>query len=355
MQKYKVAILGASGAVGQELLKLLEGHPIFEPHYLAASKQSAKKSFQEAIYGRERHLFSSKILEKEVHAVGEDHKSLFDCSLIFSALKSAAAEEFEEAYAQKGFALISSASAQRKKSDVPLLIPEINPEHLKLIDIQQKKRGTKGFLLAKPNCSIQSYLPALFALHQIFPVKACLVTTLQAISGAGYPGLSALDITNNVIPHIAGEEEKSQSEPKKILGQFDGARILENQEIAFSVQCNRVHVIEGHLASVSLKFCEKKPKQEEILEIWETFEAEPQKCRLPSAPKKALIYHRDPKRPQPRLDSPEGMAIHLGSLKDCPVLDYRFVCLSNNMQRGAAGGAILSAELLAKKGYLHGT
>lgn len=354
MRKYKVGILGATGAVGQEFIKLLQSHPFFKIHYLAASKHSSGQDLKSALKARERHCFSDEIEKMQIYTVGEDHPSIQDCSLLFSALNTEAAEAFEEKYAEKGLALISCASTQRKKTDVAVVVPEINPEHLAIIEVQKKQRNTKGFIVAKPNCSIQSYLPALFALKKNFPISACLVTSMQAISGAGYPGLSALDITNNVIPHIYGEEDKCESEPRKVLGYIDGSKIVESDEINFSVQCNRVSVIEGHMASVSIKFKDKKPSLEQIIDLWQNFSSDPQKLALPSAPKQPLRYYHDKKRPQPRLDSKDGMSIHLGSLRACPVLDYRFVCLTNNMQRGAAGGALLSAELLVKKGYLDG-
>jgi aspartate-semialdehyde dehydrogenase len=234
-----------------------------------------------------------------------------------------------------------------------VLIPEVNPEHAQMIPIQQKNRNwTKGFIVAKPNCSLQSYMIPLSPLHREFKVARLVVTTLQAVSGAGYPGVSSLDILDNVIPYIANEEEKSEQEPLKMWGHIQDHGICSASNIVISAHCNRVPVLDGHLACVSVQF-EKKPNREEILHLWQSFQTLPQLLQLPSAPEQSIIYLDAPDRPQPRQDrnAGKGMSVTVGRLRDCPLFDYRFVALSHNTIRGAAGGGILNAEFLMQQGY----
>ena len=261
----------------------------------------------------------------------------------------------ENAYAAAGIPVVSSSSAHRWTEDVPMLIPEINPPHLDVIPEQQKKRGWKrGFIVVKPNCSLQSYLAPIYALEQAgYPINQLLVTTMQAVSGAGYPGVASLDMVDNIVPFIGGEEEKSEKEPGKILGKIENGKIIPHTRLKISAHCNRVPVVDGHTACVSMKFAGKKPTREEIIRIWREFTSVPQELKLPSAPEHPLVYREEENRPQPRKDrdAEKGMAITLGRLRECNVLDYRFVGLSHNTIRGAAGGGILNAELLKAKGF----
>ncbi len=356
MEKIRVGLLGATGMVGQNYARLLENHPWFELAFVAASPASAGKKYSEAVAGR-WHMATPMpqgVCGLAVHDVSDIDACAKECSFVFSALESGAAGEFEEKYAAAGLPVVSNASAHRQDEDVPMLIPEINPEHAAIIPIQQKNRGWKrGFIAVKPNCSLQSYMAPLFALHRDFCVKKVIVTTMQAVSGAGHPGVSSLDIVDNVIPFISGEEEKSEQEPLKILGKIEGGKIVPSSGISISAHCNRVPVLDGHMACVSVQF-EKKPRREQILQTWEYFHGMPQELSLPSAPPKSIIYLKEPNRPQPRLDrgSGNGMAVSVGRLRECNVLDYRFACLSHNTARGAAGGGILNAELLVAKNYI---
>ena len=253
-------------------------------------------------------------------------------------------------------AVVSNASANRHTDDVPLLIPEINSDHLKMIDVQKKNRGfDKGFIVVKPNCSLQSYLTPIFALNQAgFPVEKIFITTLQAVSGAGYPGVPSLDMIDNVVPFIGGEEEKTENEPLKILGSIEGEKFVENENIKISAHCTRVPVTDGHLACVSILFKDKKPTKDEILNIWKNFKSRPQELDLPFAPVQPIIYRDEDNRPQPKKDrdTDKGMAVTVGRLRPCNIFDFKFMALSHNTVRGAAGGGILNAELLVKEGYI---
>ncbi len=355
MRKLRVGILAGTGMVGQKYISLLDNHPWFKVVYVTASEKSAGKKYSEAVEGR-WHI-PTKIPEdiksliiKDMDAIGEVKKS---CDFVFSALDSEPAKEWEEKYAQAGIKVVSNASSFRHTPDVPMIIPEINPEHLNIIPIQQKNRGwKKGFIVVKPNCSLQSYMTPLYVLHKKFKLKKAVITTLQAVSGAGHPGVSSLDIIDNVIPYIKGEEEKSEREPQKILGRIEGKGIVNNEDFQISAHCNRVPTIDGHMACVSAEF-EKKPTREEILELWNNFKGLPQKLNLPFAPEQPIIYKEELDRPQTRLDreADKGMACICGRLRECKVLHWRFVALSHNLIRGAAGGGILNAELLYKKGF----
>lgn len=354
MKKIPVGILGATGMVGQQYLQLLAEHPWFEVTFLASSEQSAGKLFRDAVSGRWHGStrMSETFSHLPVHRVDEIEAAKKNCSFVFSAMSNEGAKMYEELYAAAGLPVISNAGYHRSSVDVPLLIPEVNPEHAKIIPIQQKNRNwQKGFIVVKPNCSLQSYMIPLFPLHQQFKVKHLILSTMQAVSGAGHPGVSSLDIMDNVIPHISGEEEKSEQEPLKIWGKIEGNQIQPACNIGISAHCNRVPVRDGHLACISVQF-QQKPREEDILELWKSFRGGD--LQLPSAPPLPIIYQDERDRPQPRLDrnNGNGMAVTVGRLRSCPVFDYRFVALSHNTLRGAAGGGVLNAEFLFSKGYL---
>jgi aspartate-semialdehyde dehydrogenase len=344
-RKYKVGILGATGTVGQRFCQLLENHPQFEITALAASDRSTGKPYAEACAWK----LPGEMPESVKDITVEPIEPPLDCELVFSSLPSSVARETEEAFARAGYPVISNSSSYRMDEDVPLLIPEINADHLGLIERQQEKRGFgKGFIVTNPNCAVVSFTPPLAALHRKFGVESAVVTTLQAISGAGYPGVSAMDITDNVLPYIAGEEPKVETEAQKILGSFaDG--VIEKADFAVSAQCFRVPVLDGHTASVRVNLT-KTATFEEVIEAMDTFPS----LDLYSAPKKFIKICDEPSRPQPRLDRDlgGGMTISVGRLFPDNIFDYRFVSLSHNTVRGAAGAAILNAELLIAKGRI---
>ncbi|HUC89037.1 MAG TPA: aspartate-semialdehyde dehydrogenase [Candidatus Paceibacterota bacterium] len=361
MKIFNVGILGATGMVGQNYIRLLENHPWFKVVYLAASANSAGYKYHEAVSSR-WHMASpipADVKNIIVEDVANVDKARTKCDFVFSAFElpdKKLVKEIEEKYASVGLPVISNASANRNTDDVPMIIPEINTEHLEMIPIQQKNHGwKKGFIVVKPNCSLQSYLLPIFALIQAgYPVKKILITTLQAVSGAGYPGVASLDILDNVIPYIGGEEEKTENEPLKILGQIKSKKFVNAEDIAISATCTRVPVSDGHLAAVNILFGASKPTKEEIIKIWTEFKSLPQNLKLPFAPKNPIIYLEEENRPQPKYDrdTDKGMAVTVGRLRDCSIFDYKFVSLSHNTVRGAAGGGILNAELLVKKGYI---
>jgi len=359
-KKIKVGVIGATGVVGQNYLKLLSRHPWFEVVYLAASPNSAGKKYTDAVAGR-WHM-DVDIPEAYRNIIVEDAsnvaKAKGKCRIIFSAveLDKQAIIALENEYAANGFAVVSNNSAHRATDDVPLMIPEINHSHLDIIPQQQKQHGWKqGLLVVKPNCSIQSYMLPIYALIAAgCPIDKMIVSTMQAVSGAGYPGPASIDLIDNVLPTLAGEEDKSEVEPAKILGKMAGGKIVSDTSIKISAHCSRVAVSDGHIACVSLKFAGKKPALDVIIKIWRNFTSEPQKLKLPTAPVPPLIYRDEPDRPQPRTDrhAGNGMAVTVGRLRPCNVFDIRFVGLHHNTNRGAAGGAILTAELLVAKGYI---
>ncbi len=357
--KLRVGVLGATGMVGQNYVRLLDDHPWFQISYLAASPRSSGKTYAQAVSGHwlvegEIPKNAAKIMVNSVEDVEAAAKA---CDFVFSAfnLKKEAVRKLETQYAQL-LPVVSNNSAHRFSEDIPLILPEVNPQHLKIIPVQQRNHGwDKGFIIVKPNCSIQSFLPPVFALIAAgYPVKSLVVTTLQAVSGAGFPGLAALGMIDNVIPFIEGEDEKSEREPLKILGSIQNNSFIDLDSLVLSVSCNRVPVSHGHLASVSLKFRDNKPTIQEINDIWESFEGVPQSLDLPSAPHPPIVVRTEIDRPQPvkDRDAGNGMAISVGRLRECPLFDIRFSALSHNIVRGAAGGGILSAELLKAKGYL---
>lgn len=358
--KIKVGVIGATGMVGQHYTCLLENHPWFEVSYVSASTRSAGKKYEEAVQGR--WLMNKGIPEKikgmNVNNAQEIDKALESCDVFFSAisLDKQAVKELESTYAKKGARIISNNSAHRLTKDVPILIPEINADHADIIPMQQKNYGfKKGLIVVKPNCSIQSYMLPIHALKEAgYNVDKVMVSTMQAMSGAGYPGPAGVDMIDNVIPYIPGEEEKSELEPKKIFGRIEEGKFVDDSSITISAHCNRVPVVDGHLANVSIGFASKVPGLDEIINIWENYNSYAVELELPSAPSPAIIYRKEPDRPQPGKDrdAEKGMAVSVGRLRECNLFDYRFTGLSHNTLRGAAGGAVLMAELLAAKGYL---
>ncbi|MEE8391689.1 MAG: aspartate-semialdehyde dehydrogenase [Anaerolineae bacterium] len=360
MERIRAGIIGATGMVGQNYLRLLRDHPWFQITHVSASPRSAGKKYSEAVAGR--WLMDAEIPEAVadliVGSASDVEEAKAKCDFVFSAvaMDKQAVREFEERYAANGIPVVSNNSAHRNTEDVPMFIPEVNPDHTDIIPFQRKKHGwDKGFIVVKPNCSLQSYLTPVYALMKAgYPVESLIVATLQGVSGAGYPGPASIDMIDNVVPFIPGEEEKTEQEPLKILGVIENGRFVSDDSLKISAHCNRVPVIDGHTACVSLKFSSDKPALDEIIAIWEGFSAEPQELGLPSAPQPPIVYRREKDRPQPRKDrdAGKGMAVTVGRLRECPVMDCRFVALSHNTVRGAAGGAILSAELLKAKGYL---
>jgi aspartate-semialdehyde dehydrogenase len=338
-RKYKVGILGATGTVGQRFVQLLENHPQFEITALAASERSSDKPYAEACAWKLSGAMPDYVKNITVQPI----QPPLDCEIVFSSLPSNVARETEAAFARAGYPVISNSSSYRMDEDVPLLIPEINADHLGLIDVQRKKRGfDQGFIVTNPNCAVISFAPPLAALNKHFGVESVFVTTLQAISGAGYPGVSSFDIIDNVMPYIAGEEPKVEIEAQKILGAFNGSAI-EKADFTVSAQCFRVNVIDGHTASVRVKL-----KQTSTLEaVTEAMKSFPS-LKLHSSPMHFIDVCDEPSRPQPRLDRDNGggMTITVGRLFPDNIFDYRFVALSHNTVRGAAGSAILNAELL---------
>ncbi|MDP2301488.1 MAG: aspartate-semialdehyde dehydrogenase [Ignavibacteria bacterium] len=345
MKKIPVSILGATGSVGQKFIQLLENHPYFYITSLAASDRSAGKKYGEVV----NWILPTPIPDNLSEMIIDKCEPNLNCKIVFSGLDSSVAGEIEENFAKNNYLVISNSKIHRFDSDVPLLIPEVNADHIELLSTQ--KFGGGG-IITNPNCSTIGLAIALKPLFDNFEIEAVNVVTLQALSGAGYPGVSSLDIIDNVIPYISGEEEKIELEPKKIFGKLKNGRI-EFAEIKISAQCNRVAVIDGHLESVQIKF-RTKPEIGDIISAWENFSSSPQKLNLPSAPIKPIHYFYDERFPQPRLhrNLDKGMAVSIGRLRECSIFDYKFSILSHNTIRGAAGGAILCAELLVAKEYI---
>ncbi|HEV7903072.1 MAG TPA: aspartate-semialdehyde dehydrogenase [Pyrinomonadaceae bacterium] len=349
-EKLRIGILGATGTVGQRFIELLEEHPQFEVTALAASDRSQGKTYAEACAWRLAGECPARVAALEVAAPVPP----LDCDLIFSSLPGEMAREAEDAFARAGYAVISNSSAFRMDEDVPLLIPEINPEHLALIETQRQKRGyERGYIVTNPNCSTIMIALALAPLHARFGIESCVATTLQALSGAGYPGVASLDVIDNVLPYIASEEEKIESETLKILGRMTADGRVEPAPMRVSAQCHRVNVSDGHMAALRVKLA-RPVELEELEDALSSFSALPQELRLYSAPARPVIVREEPDRPQPRLDrdAGQGMSVTVGRIRRDAVMDYRFVALSHNTVRGAAGAAILNAELLAAHGYL---
>jgi len=345
--RFRVGILGATGAVGQKFVELLADHPWFEISVLAASDRSAGKPYREAANWIGSRPIPPQVAEKEVVPISTE----LDCDFVFSGLSADVAGEIEGQLAEAGYPVISNARNYRMREDVPLLIPEINPEHTALIE-RQPWREKGGFIVTNPNCSTVGLVCALYPLVKTFGVEQVHVTTLQALSGAGYPGVPSLDATANVIPFIGGEEEKMATEPRKILGQLVDGRI-EPATIRISAQCNRVPVLEGHLECISVKLA-RPASVDEVREVLRTFRSPIAELGLPTAPAQLLHVFDEPHFPQPRRHAElgRGMTVSVGRIRPCEVFDVKFVALVHNTIRGAAGGAVLNAELLVRQGYL---
>ena len=358
MNKMKVGVIGATGMVGQRFLTLLADHPYFEVSVLAASARSAGKTYTEAV--GERWKMSTPMPEQykdmvvldaaDIQAVGEK------CSFVFCAvdMKKEDIRALEEAYAKAEIPVVSNNSAHRWTPDVPMVIPEINDEHLEVIAAQRARLGTKrGFIAVKPNCSIQSYVPALTPLRK-YGIKEVVATTYQAISGAGKTFKEWPEMIDNVIPYIGGEEEKSEQEPLRVWGKVENGEIVKADAPLITTQCIRVPVTDGHTAAVFVRF-ENKPTKEEILDAWKNFSGKPQQLELPHAPEQFITYFEEDNRPQAKLDRDiyDGMGVTVGRLREDTLFDYKFVGLSHNTLRGAAGGAVLIAELLYREGYFN--
>ena len=357
MKQYNVGIIGATGMVGQRFITLIDKHPWFNLKLLAASPRSAGKTYTEAVGSR--WAMSTPIPETVKDMVVYDATADIDkiasqVDFVFCAvdMKKDEIRALEEAYAKAECPVVSNNSAHRHTADVPMIIPEINPEHAEIIEAQKKRLGTKrGFISVKSNCSLQSYVPALHPLMK-YGIKQVLTCTYQAISGAGKTFETWPEMVDNVIPYIGGEEEKSEVEPLKIWGKIQGDKIVDATSPSITAQCLRVAATDGHMAAVFVKF-ENKPSIEQIKEDWKNFKGIPQELELPSAPKQFINYFEEDNRPQTKLDRnlEGGMAVSTGRLREDSQYDYKFVCLSHNTLRGAAGGAVLMAELLAAKGY----
>jgi len=344
--RIEVGILGATGMVGQHFIRFLQGHPWFDLKWLGASDRSAGKKYADAMTW---HL--GVVPETVADITVDECKPGSAPRLLFSAMDASVATEIERAFAQAGHIVVSNSRNHRMESDVPLLVPEINPDHLKLVPGQQRARGWKGQIVTNPNCSTIVLTMALGPLKQ-FGITKIVTTTLQAISGAGYPGVASMDIVGNVVPFIGNEEEKMQQETQKILGDFRGDHI-EPLAAKVSAHCNRVAVVDGHTVTVSVEFS-GKPTEADMLHAIQSFRGVPQQRQLPSAPPNPVIYMYEANRPQPRKDAERerGMAAFVGRLRACPVLDYKFVALAHNTIRGAAGAAVLNAELMHSEGML---
>ena len=349
--KIRVGVLGATGAVGQRFVQMLEGHPWFELRVLCASPRNTGKRYADAC----NWLLRGDMPPDLRDCILEEMAPGIDCQLVFSALPSGPARTIEGELAAAGYIVCSNASAYRYEPDVPLLIPEVNPEHVGLIDLQRRQRGWQGFITTNPNCSTTHLVSALHPLHEAFGVTKVFVVTMQAVSGAGYTGVPSMDVIDNVIPFINAEEEKMESrEPQKLLGQFDG-QAVQMADFVVSAHCNRVPVRNGHLAAVSVEFA-RRPSLEEVRQAWAEYEPLPQRMGLPSAPEEAILYREEADRPQPRMDrlagSVPGMTTVVGRLRADPLLHVKFLTLGHNTIRGAAGGSLLNAELLTAQGYL---
>ena len=346
-ERIPVGVLGATGMVGQEFVAFLQNHPWFDLKWLGASDRSAGKRYSEATVWRLGGAMPAYVRD----IVVSESKPDGGPKLMFSAMDASVATEIERAFAEAGHVVVSNSRNHRMDQDVPLLVPEVNADHLHLIPGQQSARGWKGQIVTNPNCSTIVLVMALAPLKQ-FGIRSVVVTTMQAISGAGYPGVASMDINANVIPFIGGEEEKMQQETQKILGDFAKTKI---QPLAAQVSatCNRVPVVDGHTMAVSVAF-EKKPSEADIIGAMRGWRGLPQQKGLPSAPPCPVIYMDEPDRPQPRRDveRENGMAVFVGRLRKCAVLDYKFVALGHNTVRGAAGAAVLNAELMKTEGWL---
>ena len=347
-KKIPVGILGATGIVGQRFVQMLEHHPWFEVAWLAASDRSEGRPYAEAARWRLKTAIPDRVAKLTVAPAAPDGAP----KVIFAALDASIAAELEPKFAEAGCAVVSNSSALRMAKDVPLVIPEVNAGHVKLIESQAWRKKSGGFVVTNPNCSAIGLVLALAPLDHQFGLETVMAVTMQAVSGAGYPGVASLDILGNVIPYIAKEEEKMEEETLKLLGSLNGAGVVPGK-FTLSAQCNRVAVEDGHTESVSVRL-KAKTKPEDMIAAWNAYTAEPQKLRLPSAPDQPVVYLQANDRPQPRFDADRGagMTTTVGRLRPCKVLDWKFTVLSHNTIRGAAGAALLNAELLKAQGYL---
>ena len=348
-KKLRAGVLGATGIVGQRLVKLLADHPWFQLEEVAASERSSGRTYAEAV----RWHLEAPIPEIARELVVKGVEPTLDCDFVFSALDSSVAGPIEEDFARAGYPVVSNSRNHRMDADVPLLIPEVNASHLDAIPAQQKNRGYEtGFIVTNPNCSTAGLVLVLKPLADAFGLERVFVVTLQAISGAGYPGVASMDIQGNVVPFISGEEEKMEAEPQKLLGKWDGTRFVE-AGLGISAHCNRVPVLDGHLECVSLGL-KKIASLEEVREALRTFEVDEELASLPTALRHPVVVVDEENRPQPRrdVDSGDGMAAVVGRIRECPLHDVKLTLLSHNLVRGAAGAALLNAELLAARGFL---
>jgi aspartate-semialdehyde dehydrogenase len=348
MNKIPIGILGATGIVGQRFIQLLEHHPWFEVAWLAASDRSEGREYADAARWKLRTPIPARVATMKVSPATPDGAP----KVVFAALDAAIAAELEPRFAEAGHAVITNSSALRMAPNVPLVIPEVNPDHIKLIECQPWRRKSGGFVVTNSNCSAMGLVLALAPLHKQFEIETVMAVTMQAVSGAGYPGVASMDILGNVIPYIPNEEHKMEEETRKMLGSLNGSGVV-LAPFKMSAQCNRVAVEDGHTESISIKL-KKSAKPEEIVRAWKEFRGLEQVANLPSAPKQPVQYLEQQDRPQPRLDvdSGNGMTTTVGRLRPCGVLDWKFTVLSHNVIRGAAGAALLNAELLKVEGYL---
>jgi aspartate-semialdehyde dehydrogenase len=346
--KLPVGVLGATGAVGQKFVKLLEDHPWFAVTEVAASERTSGRLYGDAVSWKQVTPVPESVRSLEVRPCAPDLK----CRIVFSGLDAAVAGPVEEAFARAGYVVLSNSKNHRLDEDVPLVIPEVNPDHLGLIAIQRQNRESAGFIVTNSNCTTMFLAMALGPLHRAFTVEKVFMVSMQAVSGAGYPGVPSLDILGNVIPYIGGEEEKVEVETRKILGNFNG-RTIDLADFPVSAHCNRVPVEDGHTESVSVKLT-RKTTTAEIGELLRGFSGVPQQLKLPSAPEQPFIVMDAPDRPQPRfdVDRSKGMATLVGRIRPCSVFDFKFTLLGHNTVRGAAGASILNAELLKARGFL---
>jgi aspartate-semialdehyde dehydrogenase len=346
-KRIEVGILGATGIVGQQFMVFLEGHPWFEVKWVGASDRSAGRKYREAAHWR----LPGDAPDSVARLTVEECKPGNAPRLIFSAMDSSVATEIEREFARAGHFVVSNSKNHRMEPDVPLLVPEINPGHLQLLPRQKNERGWSGQIVTNPNCSTVVLSMAL-APVKVFGIASVVVTTMQAISGAGYPGVPSMDITNNVIPFIGEEEQKIERETQKILGEF-GSGEIQPLAAGISAHCNRVPVVNGHMVMVSVAFT-SKPAEADVLAAFDSFSGIPQQRRLPSAPAMPILYLPECDRPQPRRDAERerGMTVTVGRLRTCPVMDYKFIALGHNTIRGAAGAAVLNAELIHSEGLL---
>jgi aspartate-semialdehyde dehydrogenase len=351
MNKIPVSVLGATGVVGQRFVRRLASHPYFELHFLAASERNVGKTYTEACEWRLSGLPYAGFADRKLVACDP---AMACTPIVFSALDANSARDIEPLFAAAGCLVFSNAAAFRMDSDVPLVVPEINPDHLALLHVQRKKRGWTGGIVCNPNCTTTIALGAIGPLHRAFGTEGVLLTSMQALSGAGYPGVSAMDSTGNVIPYISGEEAKVEAETRRILGTLSGDSVVD-ADFPISAQCNRVPVLDGHTICLSLRLS-GKPDAEDIAKALEHFVPRTSNMDLPSAPEQFLHLRKEQDRPQPRRDVEDdnGMTMHVGRIRSCPVMGAKLVVLGHNVERGAAGGSLLNAELAVESGYLPG-